>query len=154
MDESVERPPPDQSNDIEKDSLKTPGWRSLFNFTSRLHLIPLCVALILSLASGVIIPVFAIILGRIFGLFTNYGAAKISGPELIRNVSSYGKVLVGLGATGGLLNAGFLMFWLVFGELQAKDVRDKLFDGMLEKDMEWYDMRKSGIDTLISRLQT
>lgn len=66
----------------------------------------------------------------------------------------YGLALVGLGSASGLLNAGYFMFWILFGELQAKSARDKLFEGMLEKEMEWYDMRKSGIDTLISRLQT
>ncbi|KAK4692863.1 hypothetical protein P7C71_g4420, partial [Lecanoromycetidae sp. Uapishka_2] len=36
----------------------------------------------------------------------------------------------------------------------SKTVREKLFDGMLDKEMEWYDMRESGIETLMTRLQT
>lgn len=133
---------------------KRPGWRSLFNFTTRLHFFPLAMALALSIASGVIIPAVSILLGKIFGIFTNYGEGEISGPDLIRKVLVYGIALVGVGSASGVLNAGYFMFWLVFGELQAKSVRDRLFDGMLEKDMEWYDMRKNGIDTLISRIQT
>lgn len=39
---------------------------------------------------------------------------------------------------------------MLFGELQAKSARERLFDGMLNKDMEWYDKRKAGID---ARLQ-
>lgn len=153
MGTNVERILPIESDGTETDRADSPGWLSLFHFTSRLHLFPLSVALALSIASGIIIPALAIILGRIFGLFTSYGATGISGSDLVKKVSIYGIALVGLGTASGLLNAGFFMFWLIFGELQAKSVRDKLFDGMLEKDMEWYDMRKSGIDTLISRLQ-
>lgn len=138
----------------EIDGLKRPGWRSLFNFTNKIHLFPLLLALVLSVASGIIIPVLAVFLGKIFGLFTDFGADKISGSELVKKVSVYGIALVGLGSASGLLNAGYFMIWLIFGELQAKSVRDSLFDGMLEKDMEWYDMRKNGVENLISRLQT
>lgn len=154
MDANTENSRDFKSDAVKGDQVERPGWRSLFHFTSRLHIFPLSVALALSIASGIIIPALAIILGKIFGLFTNYGANEISGSDLVKQVSIYGIALVGLGAVSGLLNAGFFMFWLIFGELQAKSIRDKLFEGMLEKDMEWYDMRKSGIDTLISRLQT
>lgn len=130
-----------------------PGWRSLFNFTTRPHIIPLLLALTLSVASGIIIPALSIFLGKVFDCFTSFGAGTISGSDLLRKISMYGLALVGLGSASGLLNAGYFMFWILFGELQAKSARDKLFEGMLEKEMEWYDMRKSGIDTLISRLQ-
>ncbi|KAL9611484.1 MAG: hypothetical protein Q9167_003882 [Letrouitia subvulpina] len=62
--------------------------------------------------------------------------------------------MTALGCASGLLNAGFFMLWLAFGELQAKSVRDKLFGGILEKDMEWFDMRKDGVEALIQRVQT
>lgn len=129
-------------------------WRSLFAFTSRSHIVPLCLALILSVASGAVAPVLSYLLGKVFGCFTNYGGGKYDGPELIRRVSKYAIGLTGLGAGSGLLHTGFFGFWLVFGELQAKSARNSLYAGMLEKDMEWYDMRKDGIDALIQRLQT
>ena len=137
----------------EDDSARRPTWGSLFSFTSRTHALPLLIALILSVASGVIIPALAVFLGKIFDLFTNFGAGKIGGSNLVGRVSTYGIALSGLGCASGFLNATYYGFWLTFGELQAKSAREKLFDAMLEKDMEWYDMRKSGIDTLISRLQ-
>ena len=139
--------------DEESGHVKGPRWASLFNFTLRSHLFALSMALILSFASGVIVPALAIILGRMFDIFTEYGSSQISGSDLVKKVSTYCLALVGLGAVSGILNAGYFMSWLLFGELQAKSVRDGLFDGMLEKDMEWYDMRKAGIDTLIPRLQ-
>ncbi len=132
----------------------TPRWRSLFAFTTRPHLPPLFLALVLSVSSGVVSPVLSYLLGRVFDCFTNFGIGKYGGPELIKNVSKYALGVTGLGVASGVLHAGYFGFWLMFGELQAKGARDSLFGSMLEKDMEWYDMRKDGVEALIQRLQT
>ncbi|KAL8725683.1 MAG: hypothetical protein Q9166_007197 [cf. Caloplaca sp. 2 TL-2023] len=149
----------EEQNDRERRASETsqnsnPRWRSLFAFTTRPHLLPLCLALILSVSSGAVSPVMSYLLGKVFDCFTSFGAGKYDGPELIRNVSKYALGITGLGVGSGLLHSGYFGFWLVFGELQAKCARDSLFGGMLEKDMEWYDMRKDGIEALIQRLQT
>lgn len=132
---------------------KNAGWRSLFNFTTRAHILPLVIAILLSIASGIIIPALAIFIGKLFNLFTEYGAGKLSGPDLIHKISRYDLYMLILGATSMLFNAGYFGFWIYFGELQAKSVRDRLFDGLLLKDMEWFDMRTAGVNTLLSRLQ-
>ncbi|KAL8692733.1 MAG: hypothetical protein Q9218_002292 [Villophora microphyllina] len=129
-------------------------WRSLFAFTSHSHVLPLCLAITLSLASGVVTPVLSYLLGKVFDCFTSFGGGKYGGSELIKKVSRYCIGLTALGAASGALHTGYFGFWLVFGELQAKSARDSLFAGMLEKDMEWYDMRKDGTEALIQRLQT
>lgn len=148
-------PPGHLEADEEKNHLaKHASWRSLFNFTSKMDTVPLLLAFSLSIAAGIVTPVLAIILGKIFDLFTNFGVGEISGPDLVVKVSTNAIVLAGLGTANGLLHAGYFMLWLVFGELQAKHVRERLFDSMLEKDTGWYDMRTDGIDTLVSRLQT
>ncbi|KAI9843976.1 MAG: hypothetical protein M1837_006018 [Sclerophora amabilis] len=96
----------------------------------------------------------SIFLGKIFDSFTNFGGGKLNGHELMSKVTTNCIAIVAVGGFGWLLNSGYFMFWLIFGELQAKSVRDQLFDDMMEKDMEWYDMRKNGIGALIPRLQT
>ena len=149
----------DLSRDIETDEeesnvAKHTSWRSLFNFTSTTDALPLLLGLILSISAGIVNPTLAIFLGKIFDLFTKFGAGEISGPDLVEKISTNTIVLAGLGTASGLLHAGYFMLWLVFGELQAKHVRERLFDGMLEKDMGWFDMRTDGIDTLVSRLQS
>ncbi|KAL8718257.1 MAG: hypothetical protein Q9225_004576 [Loekoesia sp. 1 TL-2023] len=143
-----------QRRESETSQSSNAPWRSLFAFTSRSHLLTLCLALVLSVASGAVTPVLSYLLGKIFGCFTNFGGGKYDGSELIKKVSKYAIGLTGLGAASGLLHAGYFGFWLVFGELQAKCARETLFAGMLEKDMEWYDMRKDGVEALIQRLQT
>lgn len=133
---------------------RSPSWRALFNFTTKAHLFPLLAALVSSVASGIVIPTLAILLGKLFDQFTKYGGEKIDGHTLVHKVSVYGLYLAALGSGAILLNASYFGLWLVYGELQAKNVRDKLFEGLLEKDMEWFDMRNAGVNTLLSRLQT
>ena len=143
-----------EADEEENNLAKHTSWRSLFNFTSPTDALPLLIALVLSIAAGIVNPALAIFLGKIFDLFTNFGAGEISGSDLVEKTSTNAIILTGLGTASGFLHAGYFMLWLVFGELQAKHVRERLFDGMLEKDMGWYDMRTDGIDTLVSRLQS
>ncbi|KAL8977263.1 MAG: hypothetical protein Q9205_006896, partial [Flavoplaca limonia] len=149
----------EEQNDLERrgsessQSIK-PRWRSLFAFTTRPHLLPLFLAIILSMSSGVVSPVQSYLLGKVFDCFTSFGAGKYGGPELVKNVSKFALGVTILGVASGILHAGYFGFWLVFGELQARAARDSLFGSMLEKDMEWYDMRKDGVEALIQRLQT
>ena len=153
MDNNAERPTDGKVEENDEQVVRA-QWRSLFAFTTRTHILPLTVALLLSVGSGIVIPALALFLGRIFGFFSDFGAGKIGGSDLTQKVASNALILVGLGAASWFLNGTFFMFWLAFGELQAGSVRDKLFDGMLKKDMEWYDMRKAGVSALIPRLQT
>lgn len=144
----------EQDDDRDEEQVLRAGWRSLFSFATKRHGLPLLFAIILSIASGIVIPALALFLGSIFDSFTKFGAGMLSASDLVKRVSWDGLALVGLGSASWLLNGGYFVLWLAFGELQAKSVRDKLFDGMLEKDMEWYDMRKNGIGALLPRFQT
>ena len=154
MDEDVEESTTHKSAQGEAGRAAAAGWRSLFNFTTKEHIVPLLIAVLLSIASGIVIPALAIFLGKLFNFFTEYGAGKINGPDLVHRISKYDIYMLGLAGGGMLVNAGYFGFWLYFGELQAKSVRDRLFDGLLEKDMEWFDMRTAGVTTLLSRVQT
>lgn len=46
------------------------------------------------------------------------------------------------------------MAWMTFGALQAREVRDRLFQDLLDKEVEWYETHTSGIGALLPRLQT
>ena len=148
------RPADRELRQEEDDQVTQAGWLALFEFTRKSHLIIFLLAISFSVASGLIIPALAIFLGKIFDPFTSFGGGGISGPDLVKRVSTYGIALVGLGSTSGILNALFFGSWLLFGELQAKSARETLFSAMLEKDLEWYDMRKDGVEALIARQQT
>ena len=128
-------------------------WRSLFNFTRRRHITTLIIAFILSIISGAIVPTVSIFAGKLFSAITEFGGGQINGPELVSQVSIQCIALVALGGATWVLNGGYFMFWLVFGELQAQSARDKLFGGLMDKEMAWYDLRIDGIRALIPRLQ-
>ena len=135
------------------DQYNPPRWRSLFSFTTKTHLCPLVLGLILSVTSGIIIPALAVFLGRLFDSFASFGERSLSGPDLVAQVSQDGLYLFALGFASWILNGSYFMFWLVFGELQAKSVRDTLFANLLQKDISWYEMRKGGVGAMVSRLQ-
>jgi len=130
------------------------SWRAVFNFTTRDHIFCLSAAILLSGVSGIIKPGVAVLLGRIFNNFTAFGAGNIDRDELILEVSAACIALTVLGSVSWLLSGGYFVLWVIFGELQAKSARNKLFQGMIAKDIEWYDTRKNGIRALITRIQT
>jgi ATP-binding cassette, subfamily B (MDR/TAP), member 1 len=129
-------------------------WKSLFSFSSRQHIPILIVALLLSAAAGITGPALAIFFGKIFDAFSAYGSGAADGHVLMHKVSIDAIALCGLGGSVWLLKGGYFGLWMVFGELQAKNARDLLFQNLLEKDLEWYEMRTSGIGALLPRLQT
>ena len=154
MDESLDRAGDREGEDINNEQVQFARWHDLFNYTSKTHSITLIFALIISVASGLIVPALALFFGKIFNYFTSFGEGQISRLELKQDVSKYACYLVALGCASGLLNACFYMLWMVFGELQAKGARENLFNGMIKKEMEWYDRRTAGISTHSSRLQS
>ncbi len=131
-----------------------PSWRSLFNFTTQKHSGAITIALIATVASGIIKPTAAIFFGKIFSILTKFGAGKVTGQETLQQITPWCVGLVALGAAAWAIEGLFLSAWLAFGELQALSVRKNIFGGILEKDIEWYDMRKDGIASLLIRLQT
>ncbi len=129
-------------------------WKSLFNFSSRQHVPILTVAFLLSTAAGITGPALAIFFGKIFDAFSAYGSGAIDGDALMQRVSRDSIALCVLGCMVWLVKGGYFALWMVFGEMQAKNARDLLFQNLLEKDFEWYEMRTSGIGALLPRLQT
>jgi ATP-binding cassette, subfamily B (MDR/TAP), member 1 len=127
---------------------------SIFAFTSEKHLAVLIPALLLMTIAGAIKPAITIFLGRILDELARFGAGSTKGDELLKNVSIWCIALTGLGIATMLVNGGFFSLWLVFGEMQARSVRDKAFLSMLEKEMEWYDLRADDIGSLLVRIQT
>lgn len=152
--ESIETEGEPLDEDIEDEKSYGHGWMSLFNFTDKRHTLALAAAVLFSVISGLVVPATAILLGNIFGSFTSFGGGQISSDEMMGEVTSYVLFLVVLGVASWFFSGAFFACWLMFGELQAEVAREKLFEGLVDKDMEWYDMRKSGVAGLISGVQT
>ncbi|EXJ81375.1 hypothetical protein A1O3_07666 [Capronia epimyces CBS 606.96] len=130
-----------------------PG-RPIFFYTSKPHIFILLFAVIVSAAAGLLQPAMAIIFGRYFQVFSDYASGKIDGPALMERSLSSIYALLGIGLCTFFLKGGLLASWLVFGEMQAKGVREQLFQALLDREIEWYDERTIGVGTLLARMQT
>lgn len=129
-------------------------WRTMFLFTRKSQVPLLIFAILLSAVAGLLPPAMAIIFGRYFQAFSDYTSGNIDGPALMDKTmnSIYALMLLGLCAFS--LKGGMFASWLAFGELQAKVVREQLFQALLDREISWYDERTMGVGTLLARLQT
>jgi ATP-binding cassette subfamily B (MDR/TAP) protein 1 len=131
------------------DDVQAAPWKALFFFTTKSHLTCLFIGLAAALAAGGITPAQSYLLGKAFDAFTN----SSSPSAVLKSVTNYTIYLTALGVGSWLVHFVFFSAWLAFGELQANSARERLFLGMLSKEIEWYDMRKNGIGAMIPRLQ-
>jgi ATP-binding cassette subfamily B (MDR/TAP) protein 1 len=129
-------------------------WLSLFAFTTTSHIPTLIPAIILTTLAGGLKPTISIFLGHILDDLASYVSGTITQAELLQDVSKWCIILVGLGVGAWLTNGGFFALWLAFGEAQAKSARVKIFKGMLEKEMSWFDLQRDGTGSLLVRIQT
>lgn len=137
----------------ERNYIRQAGWKALFSFTSKKHLGALSGAIFFAVIAGLIVPGQSLLFGLIFNQFANYGSDRISGPTLLANVSKYCVYMTALGAGSWFSHALCFMFWLVFGELQAKSARDRIFNNLLSKDIIWYDIKRNGVGAFLPRIQ-
>nr|OQO21428.1 hypothetical protein B0A51_10178 [Rachicladosporium sp. CCFEE 5018] len=128
-------------------------WKALFFFTTKANLPTLVIGLVAALVAGAIQPLSAFIQGKLFEGFTDFATGKLTSAALYSQSRKWILYYVGLAVVSWLGNFAVFATWLAFGELQAKSARDRLFHGLLEKDIRWYDMRKNGIGALLPRLQ-
>ncbi|KAE8449303.1 hypothetical protein EG329_008204 [Mollisiaceae sp. DMI_Dod_QoI] len=131
-----------------------PSWRSLFIFTKRSHIPAVAFALTSTLLSACIKPASAVFFGKIFSALTKFGAGTLDAQQCLHEISKWCIALVCVGALAWVVEGAFFSSWVVFGEVQARSVRQQMFEGMLDKDMEWYDLRQDGVGALLIRIQT
>jgi ATP-binding cassette subfamily B (MDR/TAP) protein 1 len=151
--------PSEDSKDLRLDTanntLQTlPSWRSLFLFARRHH-IPIAIsAAVWSIAAGAAQPVTAILYGKLFTEITEFGTGSLTPQQFLNNVSIWCSALAIAAGGAWVVNGASLSSWMVFGELQAKSARMKIFESMLKKELQWYDLREDGIGSLLVRIQT
>ncbi|KAJ8122969.1 hypothetical protein ONZ43_g969 [Nemania bipapillata] len=93
----------------------------------------------------------SLLLGRIFGVISQFGSGQLTGSETIAQVSSWCVLLAVIGGAAFLVNFGFMCSWIAFSELQARNIRRSMFRGLLKKEMEWFDTREDGVASLLTR---
>lgn len=132
---------------------KQAPWRALFYFTTKKNLPLLACGVALSLIAGAVEPAQAFIMGKFFDGFTQFATGKLKGDAFVEHEKKWIFYLLALSAASWIGNFLDYAAWMAFGELQAKSARDRLFYGLMEREIEWYDMRKNGIGAMLPRLQ-
>lgn len=131
-----------------------PSWKSLFAFTSKAHLIFSVFSVSSPVLFGVLKPVSSIFFGKIFSVLAKLGSGTLGPKDALHQISLWCIGLTALGIAAWISGFALLSSWIIFGEVQAKCVRNKMFTALLDKDQEWYDMREDGIGSLLVRIQT
>lgn len=129
------------------------GWMTSFSFMTKKHTLTLSLATSFALLASLIMPLFAIVLGNLFNSFMLFGAKNISNQELLEQVATGCVRLAGLGLASWILNGAYFLLFIVFGELQAASARGEIFQGLLQKDIEWFEGQENGTAAFLSRLQ-
>ena len=133
---------------------RSSSWTNIFTFTRRAHLSVLLPAALLSAGAGILLPATAVFFGKFFQSFSDYSVGIIEGSALMSQTQSTVSALLTIGACTFVLKGGLFALWLTFGEMQAKCIREELFQTLLEKELEWYESRTTGVGTLLAGLQT
>ncbi|KAH9843271.1 ABC transporter transmembrane region [Teratosphaeria destructans] len=128
-------------------------WSSLFFFMTRSNMPCLIAGILASFIAGAVVPATAYLTGKLFDGFTDHASGKTTNGDFYSHQKKYILYLAAASAGSWIFHACEFIFWLAFGELQAKSARDRLFHGLLRKDIEWYDMRKNGIGAMLPRMQ-
>ena len=130
------------------------SWKHLFAFTTWSHAGPLVAALVASGAAAALKTVFAVVLGEVLDVVGDYSVGERSSTSTLSSISRWSTILIALGLGNWMANSAFLALWIAFGELQATSIRQEIFNGLLSKDMAWFDSQEQGVSSLLVRIQT
>lgn len=140
------------NHDNGKISLKT-SWKSLFHFTTVFHIPLLLAALLVTITAAAARVIFALYLGKLFQILSQFGSGAITGPQLMDQARDNTFILLIIGGATWLLSSGFFFVWIVFAELQVRGAGRILFGKLLTRDLMWFDMRKDGVGSFLSHSQ-
>jgi ATP-binding cassette subfamily B (MDR/TAP) protein 1 len=111
------------------------------------------VSVLCSIIVGSVPALQTYLLGKIFARFAKFGTGALTEADFEEEIARYDIYLVLLGALcwsfGGSMFAG----WAWFGALQARSVRERLFNGLVNRPMSWFDQRQDGIGALTTKMQ-
>ena len=132
---------------------RRPRWRDLFAFTTREHWPALAGALIATILVAAVKTTFPIFLGHIFDIIAHYSRERKDNDDTLHLVSTWCVALVALAVVGCVAHTTFLVFWVLFGELQACAARRVVITTLITKEMSWFESKRQGCSGLFSRIQ-
>lgn len=104
------------------------GWKTLFGFTTRKHLLVVFSGLFAAFIAALTMPAMALLLSFIFNQFSDYAVGKISGPALLHNASTYCIYLTAVCVLCWFSNSIYFTLFLAFGELLGTEYSKLFFE--------------------------
>ena len=126
---------------VEEDDRPVPSYSGLFRFCTKADLVLLIPAIAVSVVSGLITPVFTLLLGEIFLKFGAFSTNQIAAGDLEQQILPSIIGICVLGGAAWVLGWLHMSMWLAFGETTARRAREKTIKGILKKSMTWFDKR-------------
>ena len=125
----------DPKRTAKKKELPAATLRKLFRYATRLDLVLMTVGTLAALGTGVVFPMFSLVLGS----FTSNISPTNSKESLTQAASTNGIRFAIVGAAAFGLQVVTYWCWIITGARQAKRYRDEYFKAMLRQPMAYYD---------------
>lgn len=126
---------------------------ALFTFLHHPHLPLLALALFLSLVTGLLPLLQALLFGRLFDAFALFGSGAIPPATFSLRVSRACGLLAALGAGTWAGNALFFAAWVAVGEVGARAARREVFAGAVRREVVWFEGVGGGVGGMLARMQ-
>jgi len=127
---------------------------SLFSFfVNSRHYYCLLTACLATVISGFVVPIMSVVIGRIFDSLLKFSfenEKKLLGAE----IRGFLWQLVGLGIGAFICNGALSIMWQRCADLQAKRARECIFEGLIVRDLKWFDERRHGVGAMVTQIQT
>jgi ATP-binding cassette subfamily B (MDR/TAP) protein 1 len=152
--------PQDEKSGLEASSAQaqrqqqgTSPWNHLFAFTTpkQYGTIVGAVATACVVAAGK--TIYTVLLGKIFDIATKYGSNLLGGQDTLAQISQWCGYLTVLGVAMWLLSSIDMALWITSGELRAVAAKNTLFATMIQKEMDWFDLRGDGMASMAIQTQ-
>ncbi|KAH7883108.1 P-loop containing nucleoside triphosphate hydrolase protein [Phlebopus sp. FC_14] len=138
--------PTASAHDIPLQPTPAPTVKILFSFlTPRRKLVLLTPAIASSVAAGGIAPFMTYVVGQSFNAFAAFpltpNPSQSAKDSLLQGVGLAALELVALGIGALLMSSVTSSLWIWTGEYNVVELRKKVYEAIVRKDMEWFDTR-------------
>ena len=128
---------------------------SLFLFFPNSHAsYYLLIACLATVVSGLLVPAISIVIGKILDLLLRFSVETHNKKDLGPQVQGLIWHLAELGSGAFICNGVLHVMWQRCAYLQAKRARECVFEGLVVRELEWFDKRKHGVGAMLTQIQT
>ena len=111
----------------------------LLQYCDQLALVTGALALVASIANGLLTPGFTILIGRLYAGFAEYSSGALPASDLSALINRYCVVIVAIGVGAFAFGWLSMSLWLIFASRVAFHVRRRAYTFFIAQNASWYD---------------